>query len=153
MIKAPIIVGPLEFDGIENELILVELDDTTEGINALRPVLANKLILIFSPMIDVNHDCHNADFRYAVCVQVDSVYKIYNYLKEMQCKLDYILVDRIDMMDAELSPKERGAQQNAFICMLSAPKNLRGGNIIVTSANDEQSLKKKASRYLNLKSK
>lgn len=108
-------------------------------------------MLIFSPCIDVDLDINNNDFSYAVIVQTDSVYKIYNYLKDMQCKLEYIIVDRIDLMDNELSPKERGAQQNAFIGMLASPKNLRGGNLIVTSSFQEQTIKKKSSRFLNLK--
>ena len=148
---APPHIGPLEFEGISNELILVELDADADGHDLLRSALAGKLILIFSPNIDIHLDKKDGDYEYAVMVQADSVYKIFNYLRYMQAKLDYIVVDRIDMMDIELTPKERGAQQNAFIGMLSAPKNLRGCNIIVTSSFQEETIKKKSSRFLNLK--
>jgi len=149
---APIIPGPLEFDGLENELIFIEVDEDAE-VSLLGSALWGKVMLIFSPAIDIELGINNNDFEYSVVVQVDSTYKIYNYLKNMRCKLDFIVVDRIDMLDNELNPKERGAQQAAFINMLAAPNNLRGANLIVTSSFQEQNIKKKSSRYLNLKSK
>lgn len=150
---APVVLGPLEFEGLKNELILIEVDQDSETCDLLRQSLSGKLTLIFSPSIDVRLDKNYDEYSYSVVVRADSVYQIFNYLKDMQARLEFIVVDRLDMMDTELSPKERGAQQAAFLQMLAMPSRLKKGNIIVTSSNSEDGLKKKCDRYLYLKTR
>lgn len=146
---APPIVGSLEFSGLANESILVEINDDQDVLVLLKNPLNGKVILIFSPVTDSEF----GDFDASQCavMKMDSVYEVYKIIKDLKVELDFYIIDRIDMMDTNLASRERGAQQSAYIGMLSNKKILRGANLIVTSCHRERSIEQRVTRYLSLK--
>lgn len=150
--EASIVVGPLEFEGLSNELIFVEIDQEADALGLLKNPLSGKVSIIFMPRIEYNiHP--NYDFTSSVFININSLYEAYKAMRDLRVDIDYFIIDRIDHMDTTLHARERGIQQAAFISMIAAPKILRGSNLVITSSYSEQTLKKKADRCLNLKTK
>lgn len=149
MNNAPPIIGALEFFAYENESILVEMNNNDEALDLLRSPLSGKVILIFSPTLDIQ--VLKFDATNVAVVQIHSVYEAHKIIKSINSVVDYTIINRIDMMDLNLSPKERGAQQSAYIGMLTSPKVLRGSNLIVTSSHRERSIETRVTKHLNLR--
>jgi len=147
--EAPPVLGELEFSGLVNELVLVEVDPDSQLLETLRLPLNGKINIIFSSTNDLYVDRFEGNST--VIYQAKSVYEVYKFMTKFNVDVDYFVIDRIDMFDETLSPKEKGAQQSAYIQMCASPKNLRSSNLIVTSANQETTLRKKANKYLNLR--
>jgi hypothetical protein len=147
--NAPPILSQLEFDGLVNEFILIEVDPDSQLLETLHGPLSGKINIIFSSSTEFYSG--KFDGSSTVIREAKSVYDVYKFMKAINVDVDYFIIDRIDILDSGLSPKEKGAQQNAFLCMISSPLILRDSNLLVTSANQEQTIRKKATRYLNLK--
>jgi len=152
--NAPPIVGSMDFLAMQNEFILVEMDNNGDIFHLLREPLSGKININFSAALELEQT-PDFDFSRTVIVKAKSVYSIFNAVKSMPpeyaAAYDYLIIDRIDMMDNELSPRERGSQQAAFISMIAAPQFLKGKNVIVTSANKELSIRKRASSFFDLR--
>lgn len=146
--NAPPILSPLEFDGLVNEFILIEVDPDSQLLETLHGPLSGKINIIFSSSTEFYSG--KFDGSSTVIREAKSVYDVYKFMKAINVDVDYFIIDRLDILDSGLSPKERGAQQNAFLQMCASPAILRDSNLIVTSASNEQTVRKKVNRYLNL---
>jgi hypothetical protein len=86
-----------------------------------------------------------------VCVKCESVTMIKKVMRSLPCSVDFIIVNRIDLMDNNFSKKERGAQIKGHVSMLASKKILNGANMIITSCSTEYSLRDLANSFLNLR--
>lgn len=142
--QAAPILGELEFEGMSDKLILVEHEE--ENFDLVKRPLFGKVILLFTPILSSAPEWPNL-----IAVQTDSIYKITKSVRQLsKDSFDWIIIDRIDLMDLDLCKKSRGAQIKGHLSMLS-PKILQGKNIIVTSHSTEYMLRELADQFLNLR--
>lgn len=151
MNHAPIIIGPLEFSGMQNQTVLVEHDEEDLILDLLSKALSGKDNIIFSANLEVEAIGFNGEN--SCLVKTDSIYKIYKGIKKLPPLFEFIILNQIDMMDLQLNNKERGAQQAGFVAMLNSPNNLRGAVLIVSSCKAEYNLREKVNKYINLRKK
>lgn len=147
--QAPPILGPLEFYGLENKIILIEHGEQTETfnpINLYKQCLDEKLILSFG-----SHLIGMTLGAYHIHVNTDSIYKTSRSIREAGGQFDFFLIDQVQLMDVNLHKKDRGAQIKAHLSMVSSKKILKGSNIIITSTESEYSLRDIADKFYNLK--
>lgn len=146
---APPIIGPLEFSGIKNNIILVEHDEEDCGIDLLSKVLSCRMNMVFTPNEFTKQSNWNSETTGVLLI--DSIAKIHRCIKNIAVSLDFFVINRIDLMDLNFSKKEKGAQTKAYISMLCSKKILRDANVIVTSGKSEYTIREIASNYLNLR--
>lgn len=149
MKHAPPIIGRHEFAGLKNALILIEHDPEDESLILISKAIDGDVNIIYSSDIDFGYSGFNSDFT--VATKVDSVYRIQKAIKSVELDLNYHIIHRLDMMDSKLGPRERGAQQAAFMSMIAQSKILRDSNLIVTSVRHEYKLRERADVFLNLR--
>lgn len=148
MHKAPPILGPGDFMGIENNIILVEHNDDDCSLDLLANAISERVNIAYQAC-DVRIGCA-ANYRTSAVVQADSIYQVYKCVKLSE-PVDFFIINRIDMMDIDMRKLQRGAQMAAYISMLAARKILRGSNVIVTSAKQEHKLREIADRFIDLR--
>ena len=111
MKAAPPIIGPLEFDGIENSTILIEHDED-DDINLIVKSIRNKVNIIFTPDSSFDFSLSVMPHTAAVLDMV-SIYKVYNIIKGLTVPVDNIIINRLDMMDLDHNKRMRGSQHAA----------------------------------------
>jgi len=152
MIEAPPILGPLEFAGVENQLILIECDEGACVLELLGAAISYKDNIIFTP--DEVMPAAYLGRGEILIANINSIAKINNTIRSINMNgscADFFIIHRIDMMDIHFSKKERGAQINAYVSMMASPKNLRGANVIVTSCLHEWKLREIADKFISLR--
>jgi hypothetical protein len=150
MKEAPPIVGPLEFAGLSNSVILIEKDEDDESLSLLREPMCGKNNIIFSSdPICVLPKKFNAEFTANATVK--SIAMVHRMIKSIDNPVDFYLIDRVDLMNLDFSKRERGSQMKAYISMLCSHKTLRGANLIVTSCNSEYTLREVADVFISLR--
>ena len=152
MKQAAPIIGPLEFSGVENNIILVEHDEDDFILKLLHASLTGKNNIIFSPN---DHMQIKEDFNglFTVIMESDSIIKTSKIMKSFPSNLknDFYIINRIDLFDLNFNKRERGAQIRGHLAMLAGKKTLRGANLIVSSCSIEYSLRELANSFLNLR--
>lgn len=146
MKHAPPILGTLEFAGMNDKLILVEHDDD-DDINLMWRILHNKINIIFSPA-EITPKFGSV---FTAVVITDTIARVHKMMKSVNAEIDYVVIDRIDLMDSNFTKRERGAQIKAFISMMNNKRILRGANLIVTSCKSEYTIREMADRYISLR--
>ena len=144
---APPILGPLEFAGMQNQIILVEHDDDDDSLALLAKVLSGKINIIFS---QEDHTMVGFDALHSVVFHVDSVSRIKKVI-QLVPEMDYFVINRIDMMDTNFHKRERGSQIKAHLSMLCSPRLLRDANVIITSVNSEYMIREIADKFISLR--
>lgn len=135
---APNILGPMDFMGLSNEIILIEY--LNNPLDQLENVFKDKNNIIFS---SERHDKH---WPYSAFAQVESITRIYQVLKSLQEPMDFIIIDSIDQIDYQLGKKQRGSNIKAYLSMIASKKILKGANLIITSGKSEYSIREIANQ-------
>lgn len=133
---APNIMWDLDLAGVSNQLILIE----HQNDHSCFKFMSGKNNIIFSPS---EFSCSkDFDARNTVAVVTDSVTKIHKAMKFMsECEFDFVVIDRVDMMNINLHRMTRGSLVKAYLSMLSSKSILRGANLIVTSPRIETNIR------------
>ena len=150
MKTAPPIIGPLEFAGLKNSVILVEMDEEDNMLSLLREPTSGKNNIIFSPQ-EFSITEFKFNFVNTAFVFNTSIATIHRMVKAVKSDVDYYIIDRVDLMNLEFSKRESGSQIKAYISMLCSPLTLCGANLIVTSCNSEYTIREIADVFLNLR--
>jgi len=137
MIKAPDILSPLDFFGIEGELILIEFDEEVQLESCFCDVIA------FTPQ--------PVDIRNVKCaaIQCDNIARAVRMIKGVNQKVDF-LIHRIDLFNLDLTKRSRGNLIKGHVSMLG-PKILRGRNVFFTSCKEEYMLREVCDRFIDVK--
>ena len=154
MKQAAPIIGPLEFSGVENNIILVEHDEDDAILKLLDSPLTGKNNIIFSS--EDNLECgHAFNAMFTVMMQRNSIIQVAKIIKSLSQTVDFrnefYIINRIDLFDLNFNKRERGAQVRGHLAMLAGKKTLRGANLIVSSCSIEYSLRELANSFLNLR--
>jgi hypothetical protein len=154
MKDAPPILGPLDFAGMKNNIILIEHDDDDCSIDLISKVIEKEVNIIFSPSLYmdsmVGRELKNSAIAFTDSIaRVRTVIKRAHELSEFQ--FGFFVINRIDMMDLDFNKKEKGAQTNAYLSMLCSRKLLRNANVIVTSAKSEYKIREIADKFISLR--
>lgn len=152
MHEAPPVLSPIEFAGMQNQVILMEMDHESDHIDILDCCIKGKNNIIYSPDF---HFGNREGYEFSAICTVDSVVKINNIISRLIHPVDYHIIHRIDLMDLSFGCKrKRGEQVKAWLSMMCSPKILKGSNLIVTSENTEYTIREKiASMFLNMRTK
>jgi hypothetical protein len=141
---APPILSSLDIEGFKNRLMLIEQDDD-QDLAEIIPMLRGRTGVVFTS------DYQGIYPDGAVVIMLPNIYQIYKAVKMIHCNLDYILIESLDMMDAEYHRQVRGSNFSAYIAMIRSPKLLNGANLIITSANREYNLRGRADVFINMR--
>lgn len=150
--EAPPIIGPGDFMGMTNQIILIEHDDEDYSMDHLDSVIDGMMNIWFTPRSDAPTSKKPIDGATTLIVtSVSSIARVYHYMKTNTAFIDSYVIERIDEMNLDLPKKNRGALISGNLSMMASPKILRGGNLIVTSAQTEYAIRGIANKFLNLK--
>ena len=150
--EAPPIIGPGDFMGMRNQIILIEHDDEDFSMDHLDSVMDGKVNIWFTPRPDAPTSKKPIDGATTVIVtNVSSVSRVYHYMKTNTAFIDSYVIERIDEMNLDLPKKNRGALVSANLSMMASPKILRGANLIITSTQTEYAIRGIANKFLNLR--
>jgi len=151
MKDAPPILGPLDFAGLKNNIILIEHDDDDCSIDLIRKAIETEVNIIFTPS-SYKEAMIGRGLDFTALSFVDSIAKVRPIIKSINgIDINFYVINRIDMMDLEFNKKEKGAQTNAYLSMLCSKQLLRNANVIVTSAKSEYKIREIADKFISLR--
>lgn len=149
MHNAPPVISPLEFEGYKGRLVSIECNEDDNPILLISSALKNKYNIIFGA--NESDILAISGFSNTVHISCDSIYKIANTIKKLpNNSVDFIIINRIDLMDLSVAKRIRGSQIKAYLSMLS-PRILGDTNLIVTSCSSEYTIRDITDKYISLR--
>lgn len=147
-VGAPPILGPMDFMGLENKLILIEHDDNLNGLKYLEKCEGQKVVYTQ----DHNQYFDMSDGVNIAIAQCDSISRVAKYIKKFKdSSVKWHIVHRPDLMDVRIHPRLRGANIKGQLSMVAAPKILQGSNIVILSGQCEYATRCISDIFFDLK--
>ncbi len=152
MHEAPPVLSALDLIGVENELILIELDQPSD----IKHLFHEDIDVVFFGVHIEDMQC----IVYPVVMgwHMASISTIVRCIKQIlrdrppsEIKINF-LIHRIDLMDLEFNKKERGSRIKGYLSMLGK-KTLQGSNVIITSCKFEPMLRDLCDRKFLIQTK
>ncbi len=149
MIKAPPIIGPLDFFGFKNNIIFVRHEDESSGLELIGPAL-HGLVVILTPFpndvirISSKFKKH-CDFLVKQSTNICDLYKaIKSISKQPEAKVSFYVIDGADHFNVDSGNRIRGSIIKSYISMCASPRILNESNIVITSSHAEYGIQETA---------
>lgn len=129
------IISPLDFSGIQGELILIEYDETSQ--------LNLPEAIYFSPYITDLNGVTGAG------IIESKIERVVQAIKNINVETTFV-IHRIELFNAERTELSRGSLIKGHLSLLG-PKTLKKSNVIITSEKQEHMLRGIVDRFIDLK--
>jgi hypothetical protein len=143
LIKAPPILGPMDFLGAEGSTILIEHDDSF-SLKQISFLFEDKNVVVYSATQDIELESKEN----LILVFTDKISTTCRSIKKSN--LDVYVINRIDLFELTLPKKARGGQIKGWVQQLNRVA-LKDSLVIITSEKQEYKLQEVVSETHNLK--